>query len=66
VLSFVIGPFGGTSQDDMCRVVTVCLDNGGKTLLGNREEGVTRASSFDGVDRDVDRPVLVVSYVLPM
>jgi hypothetical protein len=45
----------------VCRVVAVSLDNGGKTLLGDGEEGVARASGFDGIDSNVDRAVLFVS-----
>ena len=42
----------------MRRLVSSSLNDGGETLLGDREEGVSGRSSSDGVDGDVDRSVL--------
>lgn len=42
----------------MCRIVAVRLDDSGKTLLGDGQEGVTGTSSLDSIYSDVDRPIL--------
>ena len=35
MLSLVVWSLGGSTQDDVSRVVAVGLDNGGETLLGD-------------------------------
>ena len=42
----------------MRRVVTDRLDDGGQTLLRDRQEGVRGSGGLDGVHSDVDRAVL--------
>jgi hypothetical protein len=54
MLSFVVRALGGTSQDNVCRVVTVCLDDGGKTLLGDGKESVTGSCGLDCIDGNID------------
>lgn len=60
VLGCVVGSRVGSSEDDVRSVVALRLDDGGQTLLVDREESVGRSGGSDGVDSDADGSVLQV------
>jgi len=58
VLGLVVGSLGRAAENYVRRVVADRLDNGGETLLRDRQEGVRGCGGLDGVHGDVDRAVL--------
>lgn len=44
----------------MCRTVSFRLNNRGQSLLGNRQESVSRPGSLDGINSNPDRAVSTV------
>lgn len=53
----VVGPGGTATEDDMTGIVTLGGDDGGETVLGDGEEGMTGTGSADGIDGSTDAPI---------
>lgn len=56
-ISLVVGTRLSTTKNDVTAVITLGLNNGGKTLLCNRKEVVTIAGSLDSINSNTNSTI---------
>jgi hypothetical protein len=60
IFGVVVGTSLATTKNDVAAIVTLCLNNGGKTLLCDGEEMVTMAGSLDSINSNANSTISTV------